>query len=320
VLDRANKDENERAPDFALMARICWHYFKEGQTQDAIAQHLQVTRKRVNRIVAEARDTGFVQITINSPVSAFGALESDLAEKFGLRRAIVVPSPIDDGDARPIVGAAAGHYVSEHLPEPGTLGINWGGTINAAAQNLRRRTGGGNRVVLLCGGLAESTRINPYDNAAMVARALNAVCYYVTAPMFADTAALKDALVTSEPVRSVLAMVPRLDMALLAAIDLSEKSKALEYGLINKRVWRSLLSAGAVGDICGNYLDAEGRLIGHDLAARAVSPQLKDLRKISQIVLAAGGLQKLAIIRAGIRAKLCHVLITDEQVARALLA
>jgi DNA-binding transcriptional regulator LsrR (DeoR family) len=319
VLDRANKDENERAPDFALMARICWHYFKEGQTQDAIAQHLQVTRKRVNRILAEARDTGFVQITINSPVSAFGALESGLAEKFGLRRAIVAPSPIDDGDARPIVGAAAGHYVSEHLPEPGTLGINWGGTINAAAQNLRRRTGGGNRVVLLCGGLAESTRINPYDNAAMVARALNAVCYYVTAPMFADTAALKDALVTSEPVRSVLAMVPHLDMALLAAIDLSEKSKALEYGLINKSVWRSLLSAGAVGDICGNYLDAEGRLIGHDLAARVVNPQLKDLRKISQIVLAAGGLQKLAIIRAGIRAKLCHVLITDEQVARALL-
>ncbi|MGY3621417.1 sugar-binding transcriptional regulator [Bradyrhizobium sp. USDA 10063] len=318
MLDQANKDENERA-DSALMARICWHYFKEGQTQDAIAQHLQITRKRVNRILAEARDTGFVQITINSAVSAFGALESGVAERFGLRRAIVVPSPIDGGDARPIVGAAAGHYVSEHLPAPGTLGINWGGTINAAAQNLRRRTGGGNRVVLLCGGLAESTRINPYDNAAMMARALDAVCYYVTAPMFADTAALKNALVSSEPVRSVLAMVRHLNMALLAAVDLSETSKALEYGLIDRKVWRSLLKAGAVGDICGHYLDPEGRLIAHDLAARVVNPPLKELLKIPQIVLAAGGLQKLAIIRAGIRAGLCHVLITDEQVARALL-
>jgi DNA-binding transcriptional regulator LsrR (DeoR family) len=152
-----------------------------------------------------------------------------------------------------------------------------------------------------------------------MARALDAVCYYVTAPMFADTAALRDALVTSKPVQSVLAMVSHLDMALLAAIDLSETSKALEYGLINKSLWRSLLSAGAVGDICGHYLDAEGRLIGHDLAARVVNPPLKDLLKVPQIVLAAGGLQKLAIIRAGIRAKLCHVLITDEQVARALL-
>lgn len=319
MLDRANKDEDERVADAALMARICWHYFKEGHTQDAIAQHLQITRKRVNRILAEARETGFIQITINSPVSAFGALESGLAEKFGLRRAIVVPSPIDGGDARPIVGAAAGHYVSEHLPDPGTLGINWGGTINAAAQNLRRRTGGGNRVVLLCGGLAESTRINPYDNAAMMARALDAVCYYVTAPMFADTAALRKALVGSEPVRSVLEMVSHLNMVLLAAIDLSETSKALEYGLIDRKTRRSLLDAGAVGDICGHYLDAEGRSIGHDLASRVINPPLKELLKVPQIVLAAGGLQKLAIIRAGIRAKLCHVLITDEQVARALL-
>jgi DNA-binding transcriptional regulator LsrR (DeoR family) len=319
VLDRANKEDDERVADSALMARICWHYFKEGQTQDAIAQHLQITRKRVNRILAEARETGFIQITINSPVSAFGALESGLAEKFGLRRAIVVPSPIDGGDARPIVGAAAGHYVSEHLPEPGTLGISWGGTINAAAQNLRRRTGGGNRVVLLCGGLAESTRINPYDNAAMMARALDAVCYYITAPMFADTTALRDALVISEPVRSVLAMVSHLDMVLLAAIDLSETSKALEYRLIDRKVRRSLLDAGAVGDICGHYLDAEGRSIGHDLASRVINPPLKELLKVPQIVLAAGGLQKLAIIRAGIRARLCHVLITDEQVARALL-
>ncbi|QOZ69949.1 sugar-binding transcriptional regulator [Bradyrhizobium arachidis] len=319
VLDQSNKPENENTADSALMARVCWHYFKEGQTQDAIAQHLQLTRKRVNRLLAEARDTGFVQITINSGVSAFGALESGLVERFGLRRAIVVPSPIDGGDARPIIGAAAGHYVSEHLPEPGTLGINWGGTINAAAQNLQRRCGGGNRVVLLCGGLAESTRINPYDNAAMMARALDAVCYYVTAPMFADTAVLRDAFVASGPVQTVLGMVPHLDMALLAAVDLSESSKALEYGLIDPKVWRSLLDAGAVGDICGHYLDAEGGLIVHDLAARVVNPPLKELLKVPQIVLAAGGRQKLAIIRAGIRAKLCHVLITDEQVARALL-
>jgi lsr operon transcriptional repressor len=62
-----------------------------------------------------------------------------------------------------------------------------------------------------------------------------------------------------------------------------------------------------------------GRLVLAAEGRRVVNPPLKELLKIPQIVLAAGGLQKLAIIRAGIRAKLCHVLITDEQVARALL-
>jgi DNA-binding transcriptional regulator LsrR (DeoR family) len=313
-------DSREGPVDAALMARICWHYFKEGQTQEAIAESLKITRKRVNRILGEARESGFVQITIAHPLGGLSELEGRLAARFGLRRAVVVPAPIGDADVRALVGAAAGDYVSLRLPTPGALGITWGGTINAAAQNLQRRHGPGNRVVLLCGGLAESTLVNPYDNAAMMARALEATCYYVTAPMFAESAALRDALVASEPVRSVLAMVRSLDLALLSAIDLSRDSKSLTYGVISPEVWRSLRDAGAVGDICGHYLDAEGRPIDHPLVGRAVHPPLADLLGVPELVLAAGGKQKVPIIRAALRAGLCHVLITDERAAAQLLA
>jgi DNA-binding transcriptional regulator LsrR (DeoR family) len=312
-------DQSDERADAALAARICWYYFKEGQTQDAIAQHLRITRKRVNRILRDARESGLVQITIAPPAGPCSALEARLVTAFGLRQAIVVPSPIGDTDVRVLVGAAAGQYVSERLPAGGALGISWGGTINAAAQNLRRRSGAGNRVVLLCGGLAKSTQVNPYDNAAMMARALDATCYYLTAPMYAPSAALRDALVASEPVASVLAMVKTLDLALLSAIDLSEQSKPLEYGVIDRATWQSLRDAGAVGDICGHYLDAEGRAVPHDLSTRVVNPAIDDLRAVPELALAAGGLQKVPIIRAAILARLCHVLITDEETARALV-
>jgi DNA-binding transcriptional regulator LsrR (DeoR family) len=302
----------------ALVARICWYYYKEGQTQDVIAQHLKITRKRVNQILGEARESGVVQISIDSPIGPCSELEARLVAQFGLRNAVVVPSPIGDTDVRNLVGAAAGHYVSDHLPSAGTLGITWGGTINMAAQNLKRRSGEGCRVVLLCGGLAESTAINPYDNAAMMARALGARCYYVTAPMYAPTEALRDALVSSEPVRSVLAMVSELDIALLSAVDLSEQSKALEYGVISRETWQSLRDAGAVGDICGHYLDRDGRVVSHPLTRRVIHPSMGDLMAVRERVLAAGGGQKVPIIRAAIRARLAHVLITDEQAALAL--
>ncbi len=307
------------ADDEALMARICWHYFKEGQTQDAIARHLDITRKRVNRILGAARTSGFVQITLPERAAIRGDLESGLQERYDLRRAIVVPSPIDGVDSRPLVGAAAGQYVSENLPSGGMLGISWGGTIHAASQNFGRRNGTGDRVVLLCGGLAESTNVNPYDNAASVARALNAACHYVTAPMFASSPELRDALVDSEPVRSVLAMAAQLDIGLLSAIDLSGQSKALEYGVIDEVTRLSLIEAGAVGDVCGHYLDAQGNAVEHFLARRVINPAIKELRKARQLVLAAGGLQKTAIILAAIRAGLCQVLICDESVAEALL-
>jgi DNA-binding transcriptional regulator LsrR (DeoR family) len=301
------------------MARICWHYFKEGQTQDAIAQHLKITRKRVNRLLGEARESGFVQITITSPIGPCSELEARLVASFGLRQATVVPSPMVGTDVRALVGAAAGHYISDRLPPAGALGISWGGTINAAAQNLTRRMGQNNRVVLLCGGLAESTLVNPYDNAAMMARALDAICYYITAPMFTQSRELRDALVASEPIRGVLGMVPKLDLALLSAIDLSEQSKPLEYGVISRSTWQSLRDSGAVGDICGHYLDGGGRTITHPLTTLVVNPPLNDLLSIPELVLAAGGTQKVSIIRAAIRAGLCHVLITDEDAARGLL-
>jgi len=165
-------DNKEMTEDNALVARICWHYFKEGQTQDVIARHLNITRKKVNRILGEARASGFVQITLPQSVAIRTDLENSLQHRFGLNRAIIVPAPIEGSDVRALVGAAAGQYIAENLPAAGTLGISWGGTIHAAAQSFSPRAEAGDRVVLLCGGLAESTRINPYDNAATVARGL----------------------------------------------------------------------------------------------------------------------------------------------------
>lgn len=309
-----------QSEDTALMARICWSYFKEGKTQEGIAQRLGLTRKRVNRILTEARTSGFVQVTINDPIGACAELEGRLIESFGLRRAVVVPASSADVDVRTIVGAAAGQYVSDRLAPSASLGITWGGTINAAAQNVLRRQGQRNTVVLLCGGLARSTHINPYDNAAMFARALDATCYYVTAPMLAETADLRQLLVDSDPVREVLQMTRKLDMALLSAVDLSRESKALEYGVISRETWRSLRAAHAVGDVCGHYLDAEGRAIDHPIVGRMINPPLADLRSVSELVLAAGGVQKVPIIHGAIRAGLCHVLITDETAAAGLLS
>jgi DNA-binding transcriptional regulator LsrR (DeoR family) len=317
ITDGTNGDGG--AFDAALAARICWYYFKEEQTQDVIAQRLGITRKRVNRMLSDARDRGFVQITITAPAGPCVEFESRLVARYRLREAIVVPSPMPETDVRAIVGAAAGRYISDHLAPAACLGITWGGTINAAAQNLRRRTGQNNTVVLLCGGLAESTRVNPYDNAAMMARALDAACFYVTAPMFAETRELRDALVASNPVKRVLSMVRQVDLALLSAIDLSEQSKALEYGVISRALWRSLREHGAVGDICGHYLDADGKLVAHPVADLTINPDFDKLRKISRLVLAAGGKQKVPIVRAAMLAGLCHVLITDEEAAHALL-
>lgn len=305
--------------DAALAARVCWLYYKEGETQEAIAQRIGLTRKRVNRLIGLSLENGLVQITIDSRVAPFAELEARVVARFGLAGAIVVPSPALKTDVRTVVGAAAGRLVSEQLGPHETLGIAWGGTIASAAQNVVRRRGAGNTVVSLVGGLACSGPINPYDNAAMMARALDAECRYVTAPMIADTRQLRDALHKSAQVSAILNSVDTIDIALLSAVDLTEQSRALEYGVIDKTTWRSLRAAGCVGDICGNYLNADGRPTTHEISSRVIAPELAALRRIPRLVLAAGGVHKVPLIRASILAKLCTILVTDESAARALL-
>jgi DNA-binding transcriptional regulator LsrR (DeoR family) len=90
--------------------------------------------------------------------------------------------------------------------------------------------------------------------------------------------------------------------------------------VISRQLWQSLRDAGAVGDICGHYLDIDGRPVDHPISTRTVNPTLDDLRNVPELVLAAGGRQKVAIIRGAIGARLCHVLITDEVAAAALLS
>src|SRR5262245_47361564 len=62
----------------ALVVKICWYYFREGQTQDSIAQRLKTTRNRVNRILGESRESGFVQITIAYPSGPRTEIEEEL--------------------------------------------------------------------------------------------------------------------------------------------------------------------------------------------------------------------------------------------------
>lgn len=278
-----------------------------------------LSRMTVNKIIGGAFKNGIVRISLNTPHGPYVDLEARLCKAFGLREAIVAPSPIDAEDVRQIVGYALGDYLSRTLERNQVLGLTWGGTIHAAAQALEPRSGCGNVVVSLSGGLPVSTIINPYDNAAMFARALDAKCYYITAPMIVDTVQTRLALLQSEPVRTVLEVARKCDVAVLSASDLTPKTWLLKHGVLSAEMRDSLVRAGAVGCICDQYLDADGKVVKHSINERTISLSLDVVREIPKVVLASGGVLKVPVIRAALRASLVDVLVTDEAAAAELL-
>ena len=82
----------------------------------------------------------------------------------------------------------------------------------------------------------------------------------------------------------------------------------------------SLTEAGAVGDLCGYYMNADGQLIDHPLNRRVIGLSPDALRKIKTVILAGGGPDKVTVMRAALRMGTLSAMVTDERTAEAILA
>jgi DNA-binding transcriptional regulator LsrR (DeoR family) len=80
-----------------------------------------------------------------------------------------------------------------------------------------------------------------------------------------------------------------------------------------------LRALGAVGDALGVVIDAEGQPIAHPINERVIGIGLDDLGAIPNVILAAGGPQKVPVVRATLKRGVIKTLVTDEATARALL-
>ncbi|VEG27808.1 Deoxyribonucleoside regulator [Actinomyces howellii] len=81
----------------------------------------------------------------------------------------------------------------------------------------------------------------------------------------------------------------------------------------------ALAAAGAVGDVCLRFFDAQGRAITGSYDDRLVGASGEQIRAILRCVAAAGGERKHAAVRAALLGGWVDVLLTDVLTARALL-
>ncbi len=303
-----------------IRIRIAWLYYIEGLTQERIGRALGLTRGRVNRLLAECRERGIVSFRISSKLARAVELERALTRRFGLAHAVVAPSPVHERDVPTVVGTAVGQHLPAWLRAGQSLGIGWGKTMHAASRALALSTVPRLKVVSMFGGLPRSATINPYDIASRFADVLHAECYFLNAPMVGSsdpsTRALRGHHLLQESFRRMLGV----DLALISVGHLGAGSTNVEFGVISEATRRSLIAAGAVGDIFGYYVDASGAAIKHPANRMVVMPPLERLGRIPRLVLVSGGLAKVPILRAALRLGRIDTLVTDEAAAERLVA
>lgn len=306
--------------DEPLATRAAWHYFVAGNTQALIGKKLGLSRIRVNRLLALAREQGWVQISVTGRIADCVALEEQLKTRFSLKDAVVMPTPADQNQLPQVIGAAAGQYLAARLKDGMSVGVGWGRTLRYSLQSLPRRSFKRFSVVSLIGGLTQASVVNPHETASHLADIVGAQCYYIAAPALTDSEATRDILLNQPMVRDVFERGSRVDLALLSVGELMGNNTIKQVGLISSDEAASLAAAGAVGDICVHWINAQGQVIDHPLNQRVVALPPARLQGIASVIIASGGPNKAAALSGALKAGYMNVLVTDEATARKLLA
>lgn len=305
--------------DEQLATRAAWLYFVSGLTQAQIGKHLGINRIRVNRLLAEARERGLVQIRITGKLAECVALEDKLVQQFGLSEAIVVPTPPSAAQIPQAIAAATGAALAARLQNGQSVGVGWGRTLRHSLQSVPRRSLNRLSVVSLLGGLTRGAAVNPHETASHLADLLDAQCYYVAAPALTDTEETRDILIAQTMLREVFERGAKVDLALLSVGELSSTCTMARVGLITPREVDELRGAGAVGDICAHWIDAQGRLVDHPLNRRVVALAPQRLTGIPCVMIASGGPGKVGVLHGVMAGGMTDVIVTDEQTAAAVL-
>ena len=174
-------------------------------------------------------------------------------------------------------------------------------------------------ILALMGGTSAGSSFNAFSIASGFAERFDANYSHLVAPIYLPDDVDKDVFLSQEIYASHIKRCLSADAVLLVVGDVSDLSFMVKYGLPGDVTMQELREAGAVGDVLGRFLDADGNEIDHPLNARTVGVDLNSLADIPNKILTAAGKHKVPIIKAAIKRGLVDTLVTDDLTAELLL-
>ncbi|HEX5942972.1 MAG TPA: sugar-binding transcriptional regulator [Anaerolineales bacterium] len=305
-----------------LINTILTLYYLEEMTQTEIAQRLGFSTAKVNRLLLQAREQGYVNITIKTPFQQLFDLEDRLKAVFGLQDAIVIPA-VAESSSTPLnaLGNIAAEFLLEHLRDGDVLGVGGGSAVSAILQALAPTREYEVEVVPLLGAVQGEITNDVNYLATHIAERLGGKAYQLHAPAFVDTPEHCETLRSMGPVKEILDIARRANIALVGVgtVD-AEVSRFVQFTALSAEEMTHIAEhCGGVGDINAFVYDIEGQACAHEYADRIVGLTLPELKKIPYRVGVAATAAKALPLYGALRGGYLHALITDETAARGIL-
>ncbi len=304
-----------------LKIQVAKMYYIEGLSQEEISQKIHMSRPSISRMLQACIKEGIVQIKIDD-VSSFGKeLGRKIVETYGINEAIVVPQSYSVEADKDKVGQTAALYIESIMTSGMLIGLSWGTTIFSIVKNIKPNSFLKADVIQLVGGTGNKTNDTDANMMAHnLAKALNGDSYILQAPFMVQSKILRDLLMEEPHIKNHFQKIKSIDIAVIGLGSTKpELSAQFRSGHINIEDSEKLINEGAVGDICGSYIDINGHLCHSTLNDKMMAISLDDLKRIPHVIGVAAGEKKADVILGALRGRYIDVLITDEKAAQSVL-
>ncbi len=300
-----------------LLTKIAYYYYKQELTQSEIASRLSMSRQRVNRLLKKSKEMGIVDINIKGYEEYLINLESEIEKKFSLKR-VMVAQTLEDEDIFHSLGRAGVEILTELLEDNLTIGVAWGRTIYNTVNYFPVQKGKYQNIkaLQLVGSMNNlgDTRLTN-DITKNFAEKIGAKAYYMFAPTFVSSKATKETLMEEESLNKLFKLFNKCDITLVSVGLMTAATSMLKEQFLSPEDFKNLKDQGAIGNICLNYFDRDGKRINCEFNNRVMAIDIETVKKSKNVVCITGGKEKHEAILAALKGNYIDTLVIDKDTA-----
>ena len=323
-----------------LMVRAAWLYYVADNNQQETANILGLTRTKITRLLSQARDLGLVKISIEHRLSAMLEVEELIRHQFNLTFCTATPPlvmPWSMGDdeanqrseawlestnrlARRAVGIAGARFLKARLEKnpASCIGIGWGRTLAAVADQISGLSIPHAKFVSLMGSLTRNAAANPFEVVHQFGSRTGGEAHFLPVPFVADSTADKEVFLSQRTVQETLELARLANFYVISLGECDKQSLLYRNKMIGDRGLQMLSKAGAVADTTGRFFNQIGEAVANDFGDRTLAIEFEALQE-HEVVLLCAGLTKLKAVRGLLKSGFIDGLIIDGDTAQALV-
>jgi deoxyribonucleoside regulator len=299
-----------------LIVKAAHMYYKQDMDLKEIGKIFNVSYATISRLLKKGRETGIIEVFINSPSDKMHDLELEIKNAFNIKEIFTVNVQETDSKEliRNVVAVQAAEYLENVLKDGDILGISWGSTIYSVVNNFKSKKRINVDVVQLNGNFA--TIPIEFNSSDLIRRMKNMFMgsyYFINSDTIVDSKEIKEILMNSSSIKKTFLLHKSINIALIGIGYFNDKSISNLYkDYLRDDEIKELESFNVVGEGHHIFYDINGKIFDSKIKERAISISKEDLFNIDNKIVVATGLDKTFTIIGAMRAKLVDTLFVDS--------